>query len=137
MTSAQNILILGALINIFASIVIAYALYWVRVRDVQMKTTAGLVAHKVTLWNGFLLFSLAVAIPHTGFTGAINDGLALAEVAVCILAGVRSTYIWWRSYGNIFSRQHFLARSVGLGHIVDLIVVSGVLYGVTRTVLGV
>ena len=138
MSTAQTLLILGGLINILASIVVAYALYWVRVRDPQKSTDAGLVSHKITLWNGFLLFGLSIAIVHTGFTPEVNNSLAIAEVLISVLAGARSVINWGRSTGNIFSRESaFLAPSVGVGHIVDLIVVSGILYGVTRTVLGI
>ncbi len=137
MSTAQNLLIWGGLINVLISIVIAYALYWVRLGDVKRRTAPGLVAHKVSLWNGFLLFGLAVAIEHTGFTDGVNNLLAFAEVVVCVLASGRTVLIWYRSYGNIFRRAHFLARTVGLGHIIDLVVISGVLYGVARTAFGI
>ena len=138
MTTAQIWLIVGALINIFASILLAYALYWARKRDPQKPKNAGLITHKITLWNGFLLFGLSVAIVHTGFTPEVNNGLAFAELAVSIAAGARGVMIWASSAGNIFQRKNlFLARSVGVGHMVDLIVISGILYGVTRTVLGI
>jgi hypothetical protein len=137
MLNAQNILLLGGLVNVFISVIVAYALYWQRLRDSTRPATAGLVAHKVTLWNGFLLFGLAVAMPHTGFTAAVNNGLAAAEVAICLLAGGRSIWIWWARKGNIFKAGGLIVRSVGLGHIVDLVVIAGVLYGVARTAFGI
>lgn len=137
MTTAQIWLIVGALINILASVLVAYGLYWARKRDPQKPKNAGLISHKITLWNGFLLFGLSVAIPYTGFTPSVNNGLAVAEVIVAIFASSRSVILWARSTGNIFQRESsFLARSVGVGHMVDLIVISGILYGVARTVLG-
>ena len=136
MTTAQSLLIFGGLVNILASIVIAYALYWIRLRDVQRPTGGGLVSHKVTLWNGFLLFSLAVAIEYTGFSDQVNTGLALAEVIISFLASGRTVILWARRTGNVFLQPGFMARSIGLGHIVDLVVIAGILYGVTRTYFG-
>lgn len=135
MSQAQSLFILGGLINVFASIVVAYALYWVRAADPAKATGGGLTAHKVALWNGFLLFSFAVAIDRTGFSSSINTWLAAAEVGVCILASARTIYIWWANLGNVFLRGGLLVRTVGIGHVVDLVVSAGILYGVARMVL--
>ena len=138
MSTAQQLFLIGGLINILTSVLVGYALFWTRIQDPKRRTLSGLVSHKITLWNGFLLFSLAVAIEHTGFIPQVNNLLAVAEVAISIMVGVRSIIIWASGIGNIFRQDSpFLMRSVGIGHMVDLLVVAGIFYGVARTVFGI
>lgn len=135
MTTAQTWLVIGGLIQVWASVLIAYAVYWVRIDDGKKRTASGTTAHKISLWNGFFLFSLSVAIPHTGFTDSVNNMLAIAEFVIMILSTGRAVAIWFQGYGNIFKRDSpFIMRSVGIGHMVDLLVVAGILYGVARTI---
>ena len=138
MSTAESWLILGGLFNLFAAVVVGYALYWVRVRDpVKPAEHYALVAHKLILWNGFLLLGLATVIKHTGFDPAVNTGLAIAEVAITIFAGGRTTISWARNIENEINAGGWLARSIGLGAMVHLLVIAGILYGVSRTILGI
>lgn len=137
MIQAQALLILGGLLNALAAMVVGFLMYWIQLRNPGARTTAGLVAFKVLLWNGFLLFGLAIAIEHTGFAAPVARALALSEVVVSVLAGARTLMIWAQKRGNIFRHAGFLARSVGLAHVVDLVVIGGIFYGVARTVLGI
>lgn len=138
MSTAQAILIIGGVLNLFLGTIAAYVLYWVRVADPTTPAQRyGLTTHKVTLWNGFLLLGLAVAIDHTGFTPTLNSGLAGIEVVATLLADGRNALSWWRGMEDEFLHGgEFRRRLIGLGNLIHVLVLAGILYGVTRTALG-
>ena len=138
MSPAQGWLIVGGLFNLFVSVLIAYALYWIRVAHPGKPSShAGLTSHKVTLWSGFLLLGLAAAIEYTNFDATVNTWLAAAQVIATLLAGGRRILTWMRGVEDQFAEGPELQiRFTGLGHILDLLVISGVLYGVARTAFG-
>jgi hypothetical protein len=138
MTTAQSWLIVGGLVNLLISVLAAYVLYWQRVRrpDVPAPRYA-LVAHKVALWNGFLLLGLSVAIVHTGFAEPVNNGLAAAQVLGTFLAVGSNLQRWSSGKSDQFLEgPPWRVRLIGTAHLIDLVVISAVLYGVTRTALG-
>jgi len=117
---------------------VAYVLYWQRVRfpDLPAQRYA-LVSHKITLWNGFLLLGLSVAIDHTGYVPYVNIGLALAQVAVTLAADVGNFMRWSQGLQDQFRQgPEWRVRMIGLAHLIDLLVISAMLFGVTRTALG-
>jgi hypothetical protein len=138
MSQAQSWLLLGGLTNLLVSVIVAYGLYWIRLRrpDVPAQRYA-MVAHKLILWNGFLLLGLAVVIDQTGFSARVNTGLAIAEVAVTVLAGGRTIMSWAQNIPDEIAAGGWRARMIGLVNMVHLIVVAGILYGFSRTVLGI
>ena len=138
MTAAESWLILGGLVNLFVSVVVSYALYWVRLRrpDVPAQRYA-LVAHKLILWNGFLLLGLAIVIERTGFSPSVNTWLAVIEVAVTVLAGGRTILSWSQNIPDEIAAGGWRARSIGLANMIHLLVVAGILYGFSRTILGI
>lgn len=138
MTQAQSILILGGLVNLLISILVSYFMYWQRVRqpDVPAQRYA-LVSHKVTLWNGFLLLGLSVAIDHTGYAGYVNNILAGAQVFGTLVSGVGNIWRWAQSLQDQFQQgPEWRVRAIGFFHIIDLVVISALLVGVARTALG-
>lgn len=138
MSAAQSWLIVGGVFSLFLSTIVAFALFWVRARVPQRPAPHfGLVSHKATLWNGFLLLGLSVAIEHTGFTPQINTLLAIAEVVATILSNGRNILTWAEGIEDSFAQGTPASiRMRGLGNMIHLVVLSGILYGVTRTALG-
>jgi hypothetical protein len=138
MSQAQSILILGGLVNLLVSVLVSYFLYWQRVRHPEIPAQRyGLVSHKVTLWNGFLLLGLSVAIDHSGYAGYVNNLLAGAEVLGTLVSGTGNILRWSQSLEDQFRQgPEWRVRAIGFFHIIDLMVISAILVGVTRTVLG-
>ncbi len=138
MSTAQSVLILGGLLNLLISVIAAYFLYWQRIRHPQVAAPRyGLMTHKVTLWNGFLLLGLSVAIDHTGYVAYVNIGLATAEVISTLLSDGSNILRWWRGMEDQFAQgPEWRVRLIGLAHMIDLLVISATLVGVTRTVTG-
>jgi hypothetical protein len=137
-TTAQAILILGGLVNLLVSILVAYFLYWQRVREPLLPAPRyGLNAHKVSLWNGFLLLGLSVVMPFTGFTAAVNTALAAAQVLGTLLSDLSNVHRWRIGLTDQFAEgPPWRVRLVGTAHLIDLVVISALLYGVARTALG-
>ena len=138
MSTAQSILIIGGLINLFLNVIAGYFLYWQRLQSPEVPARRyGLVSHKVTMWNGFLLLGLSVAIDHTGFLIYINIALATAQVIGTLLSDASNFLRWGRGLEDQFRQgPEWRVRLIGLAHIIDLLVISALLYGVTRTALG-
>lgn len=138
MSAAQNWLIVCGVFSLFLSTIVAYALFWVRARQPnQPAPHFGLVSHKATLWNGFLLLSLVVAIEHTGFTPQVNTMLAIAEVVAAMLSNGRNILTWAEGVEDSFAQGSPLSiRLRGLGNVLHVVALSGIFYGVTRTALG-
>lgn len=138
MSTAQQLLIVGGVFNLFLGTLAAYALYWVRVNKPDVPAQRyGLTTHKVTLWNGFLLLGLAVAIDHTGFTPALNSALAGLEVLATLMSDGRNIYSWYRGTKDEFAEaSEFRRRLIGLGNLLHVLAQGGILYGITRTFLG-
>jgi hypothetical protein len=137
-SAAQSWLIVGGMFSLLLSTLVAFALFWVRAREPQRPAPHfGLVSHKATLWNGFLLLGLSVAIEHTGFTPQINVILAITEVLATVLSNGRNILTWAEGVEDSFAQGTPASiRMRGLGNVLHLVVISGVFYGVTRTALG-
>jgi hypothetical protein len=138
MTAAQSWLIVGGLLNLFIGTLAAYALYWVRVSHPnQPAPHYALVAHRITVLNGVLLLSLSLAIEHTHFTPAINTMLAIFEVVATLLADGRMIFNWARGLEDEFAQGTELQRRfVGFANLLHLVAIAGILFGVTRTAIG-
>lgn len=138
MSAAQSWLVAGGVFNIFLSVLVAYALYWVRLRDPQHPSSrAALTAHKATLWNGFLLLSLSVAIEHTGYVASVNTLLAIFEVVATLLSDGRNIVDWAQGIDDEFMRgPEWRVRLRGLGNLLHVVATSAIFVGVMRTVLG-
>lgn len=139
MSAAQQILIVGGVLNLFLGTLAAYVLYWVRVNKPNVPAQRyGLTTHKVTLWNGFLLLGLAVAIDHTGFTATLNSVLAGLEVLATLMSDGRNMLSWYRGMEDEFAQgTEFRRRLIGFGNLIHVLVQGGILYGITRTFLGI
>jgi len=137
-STAQSWLMVGGLINLLLSVLAAYFLYWSRVSHPERPAQRyGLVSHRVTLWNGFLLLGLSVAIEHTHYTPTINTLLALSQVIGTLLSDVSNFRRWAVGMEDQFRQgPEWRVRAIGLTHLIDLIVISAILVGVARTALG-
>lgn len=138
MTTAQSWLLVGGVLNILLSNLAAYFLFWSRVRKPDEPAQRyGLVSHKVTLWNGFLLLGLSVAIEHTSFTPTVNAWLAASQVVGTLLSDLSNFQRWASAKQDQFREgPEWRVRAIGLAHLIDLVVISAILYGVARTALG-
>ena len=138
MSIAQSVLIVGGLLNLLFSIIASYFLYWQRIRHPEtVAQRYGLVTHKVTLWNGFLLLGLSVAIEHTGYAAYVNIGLATAQVIGTLLSSLSNVLRWARGVQDQFAQgPEWRVRLIGLAHLIDLLVISALLVGVARTASG-
>ena len=138
MSTAQTWLIFGGTFNILFSTLVAYALFWVRSRDLQKPAPHyGLIAHTSSITNGLMLIALSVVIDHTNFTANINAGLAIAEFLGTLLSNGRNLVLWSENLEDGFAQVSNTRRRIrALGNIIHLVVWSAVFYGVTRTALG-
>ncbi|HLF89593.1 MAG TPA: hypothetical protein VI451_11640 [Anaerolineales bacterium] len=138
MSNAESWLILGGLFNLFVSILVAYALYWVRIHRPEIPAhKSALVSHKLILWNGFLLLGLAVAIEQTNFTDSVNTLLAASEVIVSLLTGGQTILSWAQNIPDEIAAGGWRARLIGIANMIHVLAISGILYGVVRNVLGI
>ena len=138
MTTAQAWLIAGGLFNLFFSTLAAFALYWVRLRDVQLPVPRyGLITHTSSVTNGTLLLALSVAIEHTSFTPGINTGLAITAVLATELTNGRNIMLWAQGRQDGFAEVSDTQRRLrGLTNTLNLVVMAAIFYGVARTALG-
>jgi uncharacterized iron-regulated membrane protein len=139
LTPASAILLVGGLAILAFSTLAGFVLYWVRLRDVHLPPPRyALITHTSATTNGLVLIALSVAIVHSGFTEPITIGLAVAEVVASVLADARNVLAWHRRLDDGFADvPETMRRLRGLGNVVHFVVISALLYGVTRTVLGV
>jgi hypothetical protein len=137
MSPAQRWLIVGGVLNLFLAVLASYFLYWSRIRNPEQPAQRyGLVSHKVTLWNGFLLLGLAVAIEHTGYTPTVNVWLAAAQVIGTLLSDGSNFQRWATAKQDQFQEGPvWRVRAIGLAHVIDLVVISAILVGAARTAL--
>jgi hypothetical protein len=88
--------------------------------------------------SGLILLGLSVAIPHTGFGSNVNAGLALMAVAASLFSGIRNTYSWRMDHADAMAEiAVWQRRARGAANVLNLVVMWSVLYGVTRTALGI
>ena len=138
MNAPQAILIMGGMFNLMFSTIAAFLLYWVRLRNPAVPAPHyGLITHTSSVTNGMLLLALAVAIQYTSFTPAINTGLAVAEVIATLLTNARNLRFWYDGIDDSFAQTSELQRRLrGFANTINLVVMSAIFYGVSRTVLG-
>jgi hypothetical protein len=139
MTTAQAIFIVGGMLNIVISSLAGYMLFWIRARDPKKPISRyGITTHTSAITNGVLLIALSVAIPHTGFIAPINIVIACAEVLATLLSTVRNIISWRRGFNDAIAEGAELGiRTRGLVNIIHLFDSAAILYGVTRTFLGI
>jgi hypothetical protein len=138
MSTAQSILILGGLFQLLLMTLAGYFIYWRRVGGPDEPAPRyAITSHKVTMWNGFLLLGLAVAIDHTGFTDQVNILLAAAQVAGTLGSAFSNAHRWY-----VGMRDQFIegperrVRLIAVAHIVELLVIPAIMVGVARTAFG-
>jgi hypothetical protein len=137
MSNAQTWLVLGGLFNLFVSVLVAYGLFWQRSGTPEKPAQRyGLVAHKLILWDGFLLLCLATVIDKTIFPESINLLLAALEVIASLATGTRVVVSWLRDVPDEIARGGFTRRIIGVGNMLHLLAISGIFYGVARGLLG-
>jgi hypothetical protein len=133
MLNPAAVLALGGLFNLWVAALVGWRKYRLQERRAVPVGKSGATANDTALWNGFLLLTLSTAISHTAFTGQVNLQLALIQVFATLLSTGRAIYAFWKRYDDLFVlRSQFLMRFLGLGHILDLLVTAGILYGVVR-----
>lgn len=139
MTTPQAIFIIGGALNILIASLAGYMLFWIRARDPKRKISRyGVVTHTSALINGVLLFGFSVAIVHTGFIAPINIAIASAEVLATLLSTVRNVISWSYGYDDAIAEGTEAGIRVrGLVNIIHLFNSAAILYGVTRTALGI
>ncbi len=138
MSAAQSVLIVGGMFNLFFSSIAAFTLYWARLRNPMAPAPRyGVITHTSSVTNGILLLALAVAIEHTNFTPNINSGLAIAEFTATLFTNGRNLLFWYEGIDDSFSQTpEWRRRLRGVGNMINLVVMSAIFYGVTRTMLG-
>lgn len=139
MTPPQAIFIIGGVLNILIAALAGYMLLWIRARDPRRKMSRyAAVTHTSAIINGALLLGFSVAIPHTGFIAPINIAIASAEVLATLLSSVRNTISWARGFDDAIAEGGDPSiRLRGLVNMIHLFNSAAILYGVTRTALGI
>ncbi|MCH7587397.1 MAG: hypothetical protein IIC78_05100 [Chloroflexi bacterium] len=66
----------------------------------------------------------------------MNTGLAVAEVSMTLFAGGRTISSWAKKIESEIGVGGWLARGIGIGNMIHLLVIGGILYGVTRNIVG-
>jgi hypothetical protein len=139
LSPAAAILMVGGLASLTFAALAGFGLYWIRVDDVTRQPPRyALVTHTSAITHGLVLIALAVVIPYSGLNEPIQVGLAGAEVAVTVAVAVRNVMAWRDGITDGFadvSDPHRRLR--GLANVVNLVVVTALLYGVIRTALGI
>lgn len=139
MNTAESILLVGSMLHLLISMLAAFFMYWQRVArpDVPAQRYA-LVSHKVSLWNGFLLAALFVALPHTGYQPQVSALLAASVLLSTLLSDLSNIRRWLRGVEDRFRQEpEWQMRTIGLVHTLDLVVIAAFLLGVARTALGI
>ena len=138
MSPAQAWLIVGGVFNLFFSSLAGYGLYWFRLQHVAEPVPRyALISHTSSITDGLLLLGLSVAIEHTGFIPAINIGLAIAILVGSELTNLRNLMNWALHRRDGFAEvSPTQQRLRGLTNIINLVVISAMLYGVARTARG-
>jgi hypothetical protein len=139
MSAAQAWLIVGGVFNLFFSTLAGYALYWFRLQHVTEPVPHyAPITHTSSITDGLLLLGLSVAIEHTGFIPGINIGLAIAILVASELTNFRNIMNWARGLRDGFAEvSPAQQRLRGVTNIINLVVISAILYGVARTALGI
>jgi hypothetical protein len=139
LSPAAAILMVGGLASLTFAALAGFALYWIRVDDVTREPPRyALITHTSAITHGLLLIALAVVIPYSGLTENIQVGLAAAEVLVAIAVAVRNAMAWRDGITDGFADVADVHRRLrGLANVVNLVVVTALLYGVGRTALGI
>jgi hypothetical protein len=136
---AAAILLVGGLANLAFSTFAGFTLYWIRMRDVTVPPPRyAHITHTSATTNGLLLIALSVAVVHSGFTEPVMIALAVAEVIATVLSDARNVLSWHQRIGDGFADIPESERRLrGLGNVIHLVVITALLYGVTRTALGI
>lgn len=139
MTEAQAVLLIGGLANLTFSSLAGFAVYWLRLRDpLTPPPPFAPITHTSATTGGLLLIALSMAVVHSGFTDPINLGLAAAEVLAVALSDVRNVINWRRGIVDGIADLPEVGRRLrGLGNVIHFGVITALLYGVTRTALGI
>lgn len=139
MSNAQAWLIVGGMFNLFFSTLAAFALYWVRLRDVEKPVPRyGLIAHTSSITMGVLLIALSAVIEHTHFAPFINTGLAIAALVATLLTNARNLMLWAKGVEDGFRQVDEKSRRLrGASNMINLVVMAAIFYGVLRTALGI
>jgi cytochrome b561 len=138
-TIAQSILLIGSLASLVFATTAGFTLYWVRLRNVALPPPRyALITHMSAVTGALVLIALFVAMPYSGFTEGINVTLAVAEVVVVAASSVRNVWSWRLQLVDGMAEVDERSRRLrGLGNVVHFVVASSLLYGVTRTALGI
>ena len=140
LTPAAAILLVGGLANLAFSTLAGFVLYWIRLRDVAVPPPRyALITHTSATTNGLVLIALSVAIVHSGFTEPIDDrprhGGGRSR-RCCRTPATCSA--WHQRLDDGFAGVPETERRLrGLGNVIHFVVISALLYGVTRTALGI
>jgi len=139
MTTPQAILIIGGMLNILISTLAGYLVLWIRARDTHKPISRyAATTHTSAITNGVLLLGLSVAIVHTGFIEPINIMIAIAEVIATLFSTARNLINWSRGYNDAIAEGSDLGiRLRALANMIHLFNAAAILYGVTRTALGI
>jgi hypothetical protein len=139
MTTPQAILIIGGVLNILISSLAGYMLIWIRARDPLRKVSRyGIVSHTGAITNGVLLLGLSVAIPYTGFLPQINITIAVFEVLATMASDLRNVINWRHGFNDAIAEgTETSIRVRSLVNMIHLLNSAAILYGVTRTALGI
>ncbi len=139
LSAAQAVLLVGGLASLAFATVAGFALYWIRLRDVLTPPPPyALITHTSATTGGLVLIALSVVIAHSGFTEQINVVLASAQLLAVALTNVRNIMNWRSRIHDGMAEVPERARRVrGLGNVLSFVVMSALLYGVTRTALGI
>jgi uncharacterized iron-regulated membrane protein len=139
LTPAAAILLVGGLANLAFSTLAGFMLYWIRLRDVSVpQPRYAHITHTSATTNGLLLIALSVAVVHSGFSEPVMIGLAVAEVIATMLSDARNVLSWHQRLGDGIADIPETGRRLrGLGNVIHLVVIFALLYGVTRTALGI
>lgn len=139
LTTPQAILIIGGMLNILISSLTGYLVLWIRARDPKKPISRyAITAHTSAIMNGVLLLGLSVAIVHTGFINPINIGIALAEVTATLLSTLRNIISWSHGFNDAIAEGSDAGiRARGLVNMIHLVNAAAILYGVSRTALGI
>jgi hypothetical protein len=113
MTLAEQILVLGGIINLVYGFITGFMLAVIRQRQ-PVAPKYLMFAHTGPLMQGAMLLGLVFAVQMAQLSpGVENAGAALLTVGALLLA-IKDTVNWWQTIGDEFGEKPILGLVLGM-----------------------
>ena len=112
MTTAEQILVLGGMINLIYAFVTGFMLAVIRQKQAVAPKYL-LFAHTGPLMQGALLLGLVFAVQLANLSTRLEIMAALLLSGGALLLAIKDTVNWWQSIGDEFGEKPVLGLALG------------------------